>query len=216
MKKYLLVAAAAVLFPISAHAQDVPFQGLYFGAEAGIDSYELSADVDLGDFDSDFDGVTAEFDGLSGNGIAGGVYAGYQVPMGGSFVAVEAFGRLSDAGMKASFSDGTDTGFLKAEAKESYGAAARFGVELGARSAIYARVGWINTKFRVTASDGTDTVSESETEDGVQYGGGLETAIGPRTSIRAEYVVSDYGQAGLGDGVSLENGAFSAGITFRY
>lgn len=216
MKKYLLVAAAAALFPISAQAQEARSYGLYFGAEAGVDNYELSADVDLGDFDSDFDGVTAEFDGLSANGVAGGIFAGYQAPLGGSFFAVEAFGRLSDATMKASFSDGTDTGFLKAEAKESYGAAARFGVDVGARSAVYARVGWINTKFKVTASDGTDTFSESETEDGIQYGGGIETAIGPRTSLRAEYVVSDYGQAGLGDGVSLDNGAFSAGLTFRY
>ena len=59
-------------------------------------------------------------------------------------------------------------------------------------------------------------MSESETEDGFQYGVGLESMIGSKLALRAEYVINDYGSAGLGEGVSLDNGSFRAGLTFRY
>lgn len=218
MRKLLFLAVAAAIAPATAQAQAqtavAPF--FYVGAEGGADNFELSADLDLGDFDPGLAGYSASLDGLSGNGVAGGLYAGYQVPFGGGFVAIEGFGRLSSAGMKVSASDGIDTALLKVEAKETYGGAARFGMKFARSNAVYARVGWLNTRFKGTVDDGVDRISESETEDAIQYGGGLETMVGPRMSLRAEYTVSDYGEAGLGNGVSLDNGSFSAGLTFRY
>ena len=219
MKKVVLGAALAVSFSGVAHAQDGidgGWSGLYFGAEAGVDNYELSASGDLGAIDPALTGIDASLDGLSGNGVAGSVYAGYHANFGGGFAAVEGFVGLSDASMGLSVSDGVDTISVSARAKESYGVAARVGAKLGRSAAVYARGGWVNTRFKVSASDGVDTFSDSETEDGFQYGGGLEVMVAPKMSMRAEYVISDYGSAGLGDGVSLDNGSFKAGLTFRY
>ncbi|QKG71952.1 outer membrane protein [Erythrobacter mangrovi] len=214
MKKMLLGAALAVACPSVAHAQDGSegaWSGFYFGAEAGVDNYELSADTDIADT-----GFDASFDGISGDGVAGGVFAGYHMGFTGGFLAVEGFAGLSDASMGASISDGVDTFSLTAKAKESYGIAARLGAKVSRSTAVYVRGGWINTKFKVTLSDGVDTLSESETEDGFQYGAGMETMVGANIALRAEYVISDYSGAGLGDGVSLDNGSFRAGISLRY
>ncbi|WP_428028499.1 outer membrane protein [Altererythrobacter sp.] len=219
MKKMVFGAALLLSFPAAAQAQDDAdgaWSGIYFGAEAGVDNYELSAKGDLGLVDPALAGLEASFDGLSGDGVAGGIYAGYNMGFGGGFVAVEGFAGLSDASMGVSASDGVDTLSVTAKARESYGVAGRIGAKLSRSTVIYARGGWVNTRFKVSASDGVDTFSESETEDGFQYGGGLESMIGPKMSIRAEYVISDYGSAGLGQGISLDNGSFRAGISFRY
>jgi outer membrane immunogenic protein len=218
MKKYISLAAILLAAPAAAQAQDTaaPFQGFYAGIEGGYDNYELGADIDLADVDPSLAGTTASFDGLSANGIAGGIFAGYQFGFGGAFAAIEGFGRLSDAGMGVTVSDGTDTGFLKAEARESYGAAARLGLKVARSSGVYARVGWINTKFKTTLDDTVDVLTASETEDAIQYGAGIETMVGPQMSLRAEYVFADYGSAGLGSGVELDSSSFNAGLAFRF
>lgn len=219
MKKVVLGAALAVSFSGVAQAQDSSqsnWSGLYFGVEAGVDNYELSAEGDLGDVDPALAGIDASFDGLSGNGIAGSLYAGYQMNYGGGFIALEGFAGLSDASMGISATDSVDTVSLTAEAKESYGVAGRLGAKVSRSSAVYVRGGWINTKFKTTLNDGIDTYSVSETEDGFQYGAGMETMVGRKMSLRAEYVISDYGSAGLGQGISLDNGSFRAGLSVRY
>jgi outer membrane immunogenic protein len=160
--------------------------------------------------------LDASFDGLSGNGIAGGFYAGYHLGFGGGFLAVEGFAGTSDASIDFSVSDGIDTVTLATKAKESYGLAARVGAKVAKGTAIYARGGWINTKFKTTVSDGVDTFSGSDTEDGFQYGAGLESMVGSKLSLRAEYVINDYGSAGLGEGISVDNGSFRAGLTYRF
>lgn len=214
MKKLLLTAAVSAAFPVAAHAE--PFSGPYIGLEGGMDNYELSAGLDGGDIDPDLAGASASLDGLSGDGVMGNVFAGYQMPVGPGFVALEGFVGLSDASMSASLSDGVDTFGIKAEAKESYGVAAKFGMRLNTSTGLYARVGWLNTRFKVSATDGVDTVSDSETEDAIQYGAGLETMVAARTALRFEYLIADYGEAGLGDGVDLDNNGFRAGVSYRF
>lgn len=214
MKKYVLAAGMTVVFSAAAHAE--PYAGPYIGLEGGMDNYELSADLDLGAFDPALAGSSVALDGLSGNGVMGNAFAGYQLPLGPGFVALEGFVGLSDASMSASVSDGVDTVSIKAQAKESYGAAAKFGMRLNNSTGLYARVGWLNTKFKVSASDGVDTVSDSETEDAIQYGAGLETMVAAKMALRFEYLIADYGEAGLGDGVDLDNNGFRAGVSYRF
>lgn len=218
MKKYIALAAVLLAVPGAAQAQDeaAPFQGFYAGVEGGFDNFELGADLDLGDFDPGLAGTSVALDGLSADGVAGGVFAGYQIGFGGGFLAIEGFARLSSADMELSVSDGVDTVSIMAEARESYGAAARVGMKVARSTGVYGRVGWINTKFKTTLDDSVDVLTASETEDAIQFGAGIETMVGPRTSIRAEYVRADYGEAGLGDGVSLDSGSFNAGLAFRF
>ncbi|MDZ4308264.1 outer membrane protein [Allopontixanthobacter sp.] len=214
MKNAVILAPIALLLPSIGHAQSDAV--LYVGVEGGVDNYELNAEGDLGIFDPSLAGTTASFDGLSGNGATGKIYAGYQVPFNGGFGALEAFGGYSGASISASLSDGVDTYSAKIQARESYGVAARAGVKVSNSSAVYARLGWVNTRFKGTIDDSVDVFTDSSNEDAIQYGAGLDTMIGPKTSLRAEYVISDYGDAGLGSGVSLKNGAFHAGLSFRF
>lgn len=214
MKKWIVAVALGLTVPAVANAE--PYSGPYIGIEGGKDSYELSADLNGADFDPSLAGYTASLDGLSGDGVMGNIFAGYQLPLGPGFVAVEGFAGLSDAKMSASLSDGVNTAKLAARAKESYGVAAKLGVRLNNSTGVYARLGWLNTRFKVSASDSTGTVSDKQTEDAIQYGAGLETMVAAKTALRFEYLFADYGEAGLGNGVSLNNSGFRAGVSYRF
>lgn len=218
MKRFAILASILLALPAAAAAQQTPgpFQGFYMGASGGFDHYELSADIDLGNLDAEFDGYSVTLDGLSGDGAAGEVFVGYHFGLGSTIIAVEGFGRLSSASMSASASDGIDTVLIKAEAKESYGGAARLGMKVARSTGVYGRIGWVNTKFETTLDDSVDVISESQTEDAIQIGGGIETMVSARMALRAEYLVEDYGEAGLGEGISLDNSSFRAGFVVRF
>jgi outer membrane immunogenic protein len=192
MRKVLLSLAAATALSTPAFAE--PFAGPYVGVEVGVDNYEnQGADVFVaGD----------EFDGISGNGVVGGVYAGFDIPLSGSvFAGVEANARLS--GAKATYDDTVDR--LTIKAKESFGASGRLGVMLNDSTGAYARAGWQNTKFKATLNG----VSDSDREDALVLGGGLETRIGSNASIRVEYDHADYDEF-------TKNNTVRAGLGFRF
>lgn len=213
MKKLLPLALAAVLVAPAAHAEG--FQGLYAGVEGGFDNYEVKVDdIDIS-YLTGFES-TGSFDGLSGNGAMGGVFAGYHLGGSGStFFAVEGFAQLSDASMSISATDGVDTISASIRAKESFGVAAKAGVKVNNATGLYARVGWLSTNFETKINDGVDTYKESETEDAIQYGAGLETMVSDNISLRAEYLMADYGDQGI-DGLSIDNNNFKAGLAFRF
>ena len=208
MNKYILLGAAPFAFAATAaHAE--PFSGGYVGAEFGHDNYEAKAS------NIDFGGATFSGDGISGNGIAGGIYAGYDVPLGGAFAGIEASLGYSDAHAALAYDDGTDAFSAEIRARESYGIAGRLGGKLNAGTGIYAKVGWTRTNFKAKLSDGTSTVSDSDHDDAVVYGAGVETMISERTSLRVEYTIADYGDISL-DGASLKNSNVRAGLSFRF
>lgn len=206
MKKLFAVTAAAVAFTGTAQAQS--FDGAYVGAAIVRDAYEVQAeDINLG-------GATLSADGLSGNGVGGQIFAGYTADLGGGFVGIEANGSLGDASISIS---ATGVGSARVRARESYGISARGGFKLTDSTGLYARVGWQNTRFKATLDDGTGAVSESSTEDALTYGAGLETAIRENVSLRVEYTIEDYGDAGLElDGLKVENNKLSLGVAFRF
>jgi outer membrane immunogenic protein len=128
MRKFVLALALSAAFATPAMAE--PFSGPYVGAELGLDNYQGQAEDLLVAGD--------EIDGLSGNGVVGGVFAGYDVAMGNAFFGIEGKASLSDA--EASYADGTDS--LSIRAKESFGASVRGGVMVNDSTGLYARVGW--------------------------------------------------------------------------
>ncbi|MCM8730735.1 outer membrane protein [Hephaestia sp. GCM10023244] len=200
MKNIVLAAAAvAVAFAVPASAQT--FAGPYVGVEIGHDGYEVKGEDVLGS------GI--DFDGISGNGVVGGVFAGYDLPLTSSiFVGVEAFGNLSAAKISATYAGDT----YSAKARGSFGASARVGTMINDSTAVYARGGVIDTRFKL--SDGVDTYANSQT--GFQYGGGIETRVGSKASVRVEYIANDYNSAGIGNGVKVGNGQVRAGASFRF
>ena len=152
-----------------------------------MDNYELSADLEFEDPETG-DSARASIDGLSGNGVVGGLFLGYQIASPRLFGAVEGFISQSDAdisqsdadiSMSAGINDGVNdyNARIKAAAKESWGFAARLGTRVNTMTGVYARLGWVNTELKVSGScripdycEGSG--SAEETQDAVQCGAG--------------------------------------------
>jgi outer membrane immunogenic protein len=191
MHKFVLALALSAAFATPAVAE--PFSGPYIGAEVGLDNYEGQAD--------DLFATGDAFDGISANGIVGGVFAGYDYAAGNAFFGIEAKASLSDA--EASYDDTVDA--LDIRAKESFGASVRGGVMVNDSTGLYARAGWANTKFKVNINGTT----ASDSDDGLVLGAGLETRVGSAASLRVEYVRSDYNDF-------IKNNAVLAGVAYRF
>ena len=191
MRKFVLALAASAAFATPAMAE--PFSGPYVGVEAGLDNYEVQGE--------DLFAAGDEFDGISGNGVVGGVFAGYDYAIGNGFIGIEGKASLSDA--DASYDDTIDT--LSIRAKETFGASVRGGVMVNDSTGLYARVGWANTKFKVAVNG----VSESDNDDALVLGAGLQTRLGSNASLRVEYVRTDYSDF-------VKNNAVLAGVAYHF
>ena len=190
MKKFLVAALAGSLFSTPAFAET--FSGPYVGVQVGLDNYEIQGE--------DVFATGDEYDGLSGNGIQGGVYAGYDYSLGNTFVGVEVSADLSDA--KMSYNDTIDEATISTE--ETFGASARFGAMLNDSTALSGRAGWAQTKFEAAINE----VSASERDDALVLGAGIETRVGAG-SLRVEYVRADYAD-------EVKNNRVALGYGFRF
>ena len=188
-----LFAAAATAAVVATPAMAAPFAGPYVGVELGLDNYEVQAE--------DIFAPGDEFDGLSGNGIVGGVFAGYDVAVGNAFIGLEAKASLSDA--SATYDDTVDS--LTVRAKETFGATARAGVMLNESTGVFARAGWANTKFKVNLNG----AAESDNDDALVLGAGLQSRVGSAASVRVEYVRTDYSDF-------VKNNVVLAGVAFHF
>ncbi|MFT3965462.1 MAG: outer membrane beta-barrel protein [Sphingobium sp.] len=192
--KNILFASAFILTSVSP-AMAETFSGPYIGAEIGYDNYEVRGRV-----------AGAELNGLSGNGVVGGVYAGYDLALSDTlFVGAEASLNLSDA--KFRLSAGADSFTLRA--KETYGFSGRVGAMLNDSTAIYGRLGWANTRFKLSGFKG-------DGQSAFQYGGGIETRVARNVAVRVEYTALDYGSADLGNGIAVGNNQVRGGIGYRF
>lgn len=195
---FVKLAAVSAALLVTSPALAEPFNGFYVGAGLGYDNFEMKAD--------DFFTPGDSFDGVSGNGIAGSVFAGYDFAFGGAaFGGIEVGAELS--GAKASYDDTIDA--LSVKAKESWLASARLGAKVNDSTGLYAKAGWINTKFKGTLNG----FSDSDREDAIFYGAGLETGLGSNSSLRVEYMIRDYGSVG---GIDVKNGQVQTGVSFRF
>ena len=108
------------------------------------------------------------------------------------------------------------------KARETYSIAARLGLKAGHSTGIYAKLGYASTRFKAEAfQDGTEVFSGSRSKGAFVYGGGIETSLTDRFSIRGEFTVSDYGSAGLNDdfgvnGIKVSNSKTSVGVSYRF
>ena len=194
MRTVVISLAAVGALTAATPAMAQVFSGPYVGVEFGLDNYEVQAE--------DVFVVGDKFDGLSANGAVGGVYAGYDIPLGSTlFAGVEANASLS--GAKFTIDDTVDT--LRLKAKKSFGASARLGAMLNDSTALYAKAGWVNTKFKAS----TNGFSDSDRDDALALGAGIETRVGAGTSIRLEYTYADYSDF-------VKNNQIKAGVAFRF
>lgn len=107
-------------------------------------------------------------EGFGVSGVGGTVFAGYDMP-----IASNAF-----AGVEANFdyssADAEDLNF-----DMGWGVSGRLGTNLNDSTGLYARVGY--SQARVKLDDAGD-----EWFEGVKYGLGIQTAVTPQLSLRAE------------------------------
>jgi outer membrane immunogenic protein len=216
--KKIIATAVAVTFALSAQgAFAEPFAGPYVGVEAGHDAYEVKTQgTDLG-------GVALSFDGLSGNGASGGLYAGYDLRVTKvAFVGVEAGVDYSGAKISAALTSGGYGIAGSIKARETYGIAARLGAKVSSVTGVYAKLGYAHTRFKTEAfSDGTQIFDGGRSKGAFVYGAGLETMLNGHFAVRAEFTVSDYGSAGLNDdlginGIKISNSKTSLGVSYRF
>ncbi|WP_449471977.1 outer membrane protein [Sphingobium chungangianum] len=215
MKKFF-VAASMIAAAASTPAFAEVFSGPFVGAQISRDAYEVKAEeTDLGFADLSFDGISA-------NGVGGGLYVGYDYALTNSiFFGVEANANLSSASASINLTDGVDSIGGKVRARESFGLSARLGTMLSDSTGIYARGGWQSTKFKLSYNDGVDSFTSKDTQDALVYGAGLETRLGAQTSVRVEYLIEDFGSAGLNsdlgtNGLRVDNNKLSLGVSYRF
>ncbi len=210
LKKLAIAAISAVAVSSAAHAE--PFSGPYIGVSAGMDNHDLSTG---NAFSSG--AATATLDGLSGNGIVIGGYAGYDFSFGGAFVGIEAGMDFSDSKFKATLTNGANSTVFKGKVEETVSISARLGAKVGDSTGIYGKVGWADTHFKAVVNTNGVEVSDGNSQSAINFGLGVETYFASNISGRMEYTITDYGNALSGvSGAELDNGAFRVGVSYRF
>lgn len=147
------VGIAALLSMSAAHAES-PLAGIYGGIQGGYDIYDF---------------------GTNGKGVEGGVFLGYNAPVGNKIVVgAETNFNLSDA----------NSAVAGAKARNNYGISARAGFLATDSVLVYARGGYVRSSIRVGVA--------KDTFDGYSLGGGIEAAVMENVSVRAEYIYNNY------------------------
>lgn len=191
MKKFVFAAAtAAAAFASPALAQDATTgSGPFIGALVGYDHPSISYEGESEGSDGLLYGAVIGYDYMSGNMMAG----------------VEAEISDSTAGVEEGdvFSSG-DTLALDA-ARDLY-IGARLGYQTGARSLVYVKAGYTNTRVALSYDDGVDSFEDSDSIDGFRLGGGFQTELNGLTA-RVEYRYSSYSEykyEGVDTGLSAD------------
>ena len=162
-----LIAAAtlAALTAPAAFANDeLKFDGVYGGIEAGFDWTKLADDTKR-----------------DGSKYYGGVL-GYRVQSDSGMVF----------GLESTFGDsGYNNEALGVHADFEYSASAVFGAAFGGDSAnlLYGKVGHVRTRF-----DATEGGGEKYTDGGWRFGGGIERAVSSNISLRLGADYTTYGK----------------------
>jgi outer membrane immunogenic protein len=217
MRTSLLAAtavAAACLFSAPAIAQDAP-GGFRIGAIGGLDIIR-AGDTE----DSDIQG-----DDQSIEGFQYGIEAGYDLPLGGAILGVEA--ELSDSTAKTTV-ESTDPNFFGygqvGTGRDIY-VGARLGFEASPGTLIYAKGGYTNARLNVLVNDGATELEDNFELEGYRIGAGVERSIGTNTYAKIEYRYSNYTDAsfevdngGTTDsfGIDTDRHQVVAGIGFRF
>lgn len=203
--KYLIAAAALLAAPVAANAQSADLAGSFAGPYAGgqLGWGKRSIDENLG-----LSGV-ADFD-RSRDGIDYGAYFGFDAPVGTNFVIG---GEAEIGGGGKTLRQTLATGITAAiDPDWNYMFSGRAGAVLGDRTLVYGRLGYGRERVELRVTDAAtpaNSFSDTEWSDGAVYGGGIEYALTPNTSVRAEYRYKDF------DG-SYNPQQVLAGFSFRF
>lgn len=197
----LAIVGAAFASPAQAQSDREYFNGFSVGAQAGWEERSInetvlpnSLNVPLTD---------------KSNGITYGGFVGYDRQFDNIVVGVEAGFSPNGKTLNAPVLGG---GSIELDSKWSGDISVRAGVTVTPQLLAYGRVGYGINRYRVRGfvpGNTTPVASESVTGNGIIFGGGLEYALKPNVSLRAEYRRKEF------DG-SLSSDQVLSGVTFRF
>ncbi|PTD22084.1 outer membrane protein [Sphingomonas fennica] len=142
------------------------------------------------------------------DGVLYGIGAGYDFQRGNTVFGLET--ELTDSDVKQCIGAATAADpRLCAKAGRDIYVGGRVGYVVGGSTLLYAKAGYTNGRYKVSADDGTVRISGGQNLDGIRVGAGAEYAIGPNSYLKAEYRYSNYEQ-----GVSRHQAL--AGFGFRF
>ncbi len=203
--KYYIAAAALLAIPAVANAQSTDlagsFSGPYVGGQLGWGKRSVNESFGLTgvpDFDQSRDGIDY------------GGYFGFDAPVGTNFV----LGGEAEIGAGGKTLRQTLAPGITASLNPdwNYMFSGRAGAVLGDRTLVYGRIGYGRERIKTTVADAAtpaNSFSSKDWADGAVYGGGIEYALTPNTSVRAEYRYKDF------DG-SYNPQQVLAGFSFRF
>lgn len=208
-----LSGAIVAALTLGAHAADLPtrapapaaapaapvftWTGFYAGVNVGAGRQRTSADYPPQTYISAgtaypwpadlFAGAT------TGNGVVGGVQAGYDLELASWVVGVQSSVDASSL-QGSGFWSGSDTERLSQHARALGSVTGRVGYLVRPSLLAYAKGGtsWLNNRYG-DSDNGRPSISASATHWGWVVGGGLEYAIGTNWSTFVEYNHADYG-----------------------
>jgi len=192
-------AFAAPLVPAAASA--APFDGPYVGAQVGWQNEKMR------DPKSSFGAVPLD-DKV--NSVTGGLFAGYDRTVNGSFVVGAEAGLdfASDDQVQGTVA-GTNYSF---NPKYSIDLTGRAGYLVNPQTLLYVRGGYTNARVRTTVTNAADIQADSDNRDGWLAGAGVERQINSNVSARLEY---RYAKLSEGDGKDQRNRVL-AGLSYRF
>ena len=212
-----LVLALGMSVTGTSHAAS-PFDGFYLGAQVGYSVYDTKLTA------SDPTG-SATLEGLSGNGVDGGVYGGWGMLFGPAWYGgLEAEYNWSGAEFSATASDATGSGEAKIEDKDNWGVSARLGWLPSNNVMLYGRLGWQRVSLDYSASGNAPSVglsgagTISQDHDGFRLGVGTEVAVAPNLLMRLDYNHTWYSKDTVAPGLESEpdNDLFRVGLAYRF
>ncbi|WP_404336339.1 outer membrane protein [Sphingomonas sp. MMS12-HWE2-04] len=221
MRKFVFAAAviASTALSAPAFAQDVAPEGpsgFRVGVIGGLDILRPGSSED-----TDIRG-----DDQSSEGFLYGVEAGYDLPLGGVTLGVEAELSNSTGKTRVNRADPNTFGYGSVEAGRDIYVGARLGVPIGTGTLLYAKGGYTNARLNVLADDGSTVLRDQNFQlDGWRVGAGVEKSIGTNTYAKLEYRYSNYTDADFQypDGsttntfsVDTDRHQVVAGVGFRF
>jgi outer membrane immunogenic protein len=184
MKKppFALLALATTMIASTA-ALAAPFDGPYVGIQAGLSRDKIGgAGTDLG-------GVTKD---ESQSSLSGGLFAGYDVPIGHRVVVGGELGLQASANDAISATAGGETVVL--DPKRQIDATARVGYLLDPSLFVYARGGYTNVRARTSSGPAASGIGRTKDVGGWTLGAGVERKLTSTVSARAEYRYASFSQ----------------------
>jgi len=154
----------------------------------------------------------------AGQGMTGGVFAGYGQTFNNIYVGGEIEGEFGNTNWAQE--RGPTGRTYSVEKVHTVGIAARIGVVLDEHALLYGRAGVVQTRFENDYEVGSHHVTPAVDLSGTRFGGGVELAVDDEWFLRFDYTYTSYDEYNVDyvseiDSFENQENLFRIGIVFR-